>query len=257
MSTNKHIRGRRGRVWGVVWAVLIGCCLQSAAEMRMWTMKDGRRFPGEFVRMQQKKLFVRTLDGRVQTVLLELLSPGDIRYIRLQTPPEISFSVGKNSDALELSDYCFDMEQAERITLRVRVEKNNNDPYDGVMHGKVYMLAQDKDSELYFVLHKQAFAPRFTEENDDEFEFYTSAVFRQWEEYNWTDRGYEYAGYIIIVYGPENRVLAKETNISALEDDAVDQILKYDIFTFFNESGRVKSVPRPEFSDLRREWTTY
>ena len=247
---------RVGRVM-LCAAFLGGFVAHSYAEMRVWTLKDGRQFAGEYVMERLDKLFVRDMGGQVGSFALTDFSESDLKYIRTKIPPEVSISVRKKKQDVELSEYCLDLEKVWLITLQIDVTKISRPRFDGRLSGNVVMVAQDDATKRYFVLHKMNFSPEFLEENRNKFECSTSAKVRTWEEYNWEVRSYDYVGYVLTIFGPSGEVILRETDITRLEEGAVDKIVEYPLFTFFNETGRRQSVPRPATTEERREWDSF
>jgi hypothetical protein len=197
------------------------------------------------------KLFIRNTTGEGISIPLEELSAGDLKYVRKMVPPEMGIRASRKKDKLKMPDATSGMEEVWQITLEIDVTKKSNARFDGRLAAQVMLIAEDELSGHYLLLDRKPFFPVFNDQNNGKYTFSTTTKVRRWMEYNNEMRGYDYAGYIIMLDGPNGKRLLTDTDLNGFEDGAATLIETYPIFTFFDQTGRKKSVPRVRYTEAR------
>jgi hypothetical protein len=142
------------------------------------------------------------------------------------------------------------------VTATVQIRQESSADFDGILRAEVYLIGKEVATDVYRLSGKSISQVQFTEENNRKYTFETSADFRVYEEYNRLEtRGAEYAGYLVVVLDPTGNILDTRTDLSWVEgEEKVDTLREFYIDTFFDESVRKRSVPRPQYYDARTEF---
>jgi hypothetical protein len=232
------------------------------AEMRVWEDSAGKQVKAEFVRELFGSVELRRPDGSLHSIPVENLSALDIKYLRTRIPPEVELEVRTQKRAKERSGNATRAEfeqfsdEIYIVTATVRIRQTSSAEFDGILRAEVYLIGEEVATDHYRLSGKGASQVRFTEENKREYEFEVSADFRVYEEYNRLQtRGAEYAGYMVVVVDPMGNILNTQTDLSWIEgEDEINNLRKFHVDTFFDETIRKRSVPRPLYYDSRTEF---
>jgi hypothetical protein len=224
------------------------------AEMRVWVDRSGKQYVAEFSKEIFGKVFLRDVAGEIISMEVESLSASDAEYVRTMKPPKIDVKVTAKTKGIKLSEYNNNLEQAWTVTETIQIRKISNPRFDGRLSGEVYLVGKDIVSGRYVMLCREQFSPVFNEENNGNYEYKVSTEVRRFEDYNLQTRGYEYAGHLVIVFGPQGDRLATGTSLNRFSDEALDSLRKFPYFTFFDQDGRKQSTPHPEYSSSRRSF---
>lgn len=262
MNLNKRSRYWKKSLFICCAVTALFLCGSAVAEMRVWEDAAGKEVRGEYVREQFGFLELRQPDGSLYSIPLENLSAQDTQYLRTRIPPEIELKVraqkrpkerNKNATRARFEQYRDDINV---VTARVEVHKKSSAPFTGTLRAEVYLIGKEVATDDYRLSGKEAEKIQFTEENKGVYTFETSADFRVYQEYNRLQiRGAEYAGYVVVVIDAMGNTLAVKTNLSWLNDDKkIDALRKLYVDAFFDQNGRKRSVPRPQYFDGRREF---
>jgi hypothetical protein len=232
--------------------LLMFLCGAARAEMRVWADRSGKQYTAEFSKEAFGLVFLRDVNGSLFSIKLDELSAGDTKFIRTMVAPTIRVSVASKMKAIPTSIYAEDLEQVWQVSETIQIEKSSPARFDGKLSGEIYLVGEDILTGRYLMLHTQEFYPVFNEANNGRYELTVSTKVRHWEEYNMIEnRGYDYAGYLLIVSGPRGERLATKTSLNRFSDEALEALRGFSYFTFFNGDGRKVSVPRPEYSEDR------
>jgi len=224
------------------------------AEMRIWSDRDGKQVAAEFSKEAFGKVFLRDVTGKMIPIDVENLSSNDAKYIRTMVSPKIEVKVVTKTKSVKANEYNNDLQQMWIVTETIQIRKTSSPRFDGKLSGEVYLVGKDIVSDRYVMLCRERFSPAFSEEKNKNYEFSVSAEVCRFEDYNGQDRGYEYAGHLVVVFGPQGDRLATATDLSRFSDEALDSLRAFSYFTFFDQDGRKRSTPRPEYSNTRRSF---
>lgn len=247
---SKNPRDRQ-LIWLALAAVFF--CGPVSAEMRVWEDTSGISVKAEFVREIFGAVELRRPDGALHSIPLENLSKQDAEYVRTQIPPEIALSVHKQKRGkVRNEDFVRDGDIINVVTAEVEVRKKSRAPFTGILRAEVYLIGKEVATDDYRLSEKGTSRVQFTEENQGVHTFKTSADFRVYEEYNDLEiRGAEYAGYLVVILDSMGKRMAAQTDLSWLKDDKIDALRKFHIDSFFDDTCRKRSVPRPRYYDSR------
>ena len=246
----KHLRAIRFTL------VAMFLCGSAFAEMRVWEDTSGIPVTAEFVREIFDTIELRRPDGSLYSIPLENLSPLDTQYLRTRIPPEVNLSVRtQKRSKVRNEDFVRTGDIINVVTADVEVQKKSRAPFHGVLRAEIYLIGKEVATDHYRLSGKETRRVQFTEDNQKVCTFQTSADFRVYEEYNELEiRGAEYAGYLVIIMDSEGTRLAVESDLSWLDDEKIEALRKLRVNSFFDETCRKRSVPRPRYYDSRFEF---
>ena len=242
----------------------------AAMEMRIWEETSGKQVKARYDRELFEDVQLRRPDGSLYVIPLRELSRQDLKYIRTRIPPEIELEVRarmrtkeRNPNYTRWHDFEDDIETGT-VTLKVR--QTSKDLFLGTLRAELYLVGREVcTKDIYRLCRKKTIQFKFPEEGDPEYEFSASVDFRIYEEYNYTTRGADYEGYLVVVTDAKGKKLAVKTSLNFLEEDVavdeevvpwfkVDKLRKFHEFEFFDTDCRKKGVPRPDYYTPRREF---
>ncbi len=231
--------------------MLLGILLAGGvfSETRVWQTLDGRSFIGEFERQDSKKLYFRDENRDIQIVSATNLIPSHLRYIRTQIPPEIalSFRAKKSVPKGVYAD-----KDVTIIDGTARITNASRYPFEGELRGELYFVGKEVATDIYMMLAKEQFVIRFPDTKKQVFEYKMSAKARVYLEFNFFEmRGRDYDGYLLVVLGPSGEILETKTDLKWLKDDNIDRFRTLEVFNFFREDCKKRSVPRPKYYNSR------
>lgn len=223
------------------------------AEMRVWADRSGNQYTAEFSKEDFGLIYLRDMNDSLFSIKLGDLSASDTKFVRTMMAPTIEVSVSSKLKELDVSTYSATLSPKVWLaTETIQIKKSSPARFDGNLSGEVYLVGKDVLSGRYIMLHTQKFYPVFNEQNDQQFELSVSTKVRHWDEYNTIEsRGYDRAGYLVVIFGPRGNRLATKTSLNRFSDEALESLRSFPYFTFFNKDGRKVSVPRPEYSEDR------
>ena len=230
-------------------AILSSSGIATGAEMRVWRDKSGNQFVGEFVQETLASVILKTPDRRPLLIKLEDLSASDLEYLRTTILPPIKITARKKKREKERNeDFRKSGDYITIVTLNVTVQKLRRDPYAGMLRAEVYLVGEELATDDYRLSGKGESRVFFNEENRGAYKFSKSAEFRQYEEYNREEiRGADYEGYLVVVFDPEGNRMGYKTDLSWLDEDEIEKLRSFYVGSFFDESCRKRSVPRPKY----------
>jgi hypothetical protein len=238
-------RGRRLLTFGLI-AMLSGSPL--FAEMRTWRTKDGRRVEAEYVREFVGTVFFKDADRKQISIELDDLSEKDLNYLRTTVPPELDLKFSKRTSNKERSVYnWYHDDVIEIVTGIVQVEKKSKAAFDGQLRAEIYFVADEVSTSEHSLVAKHMFLVEFSKESRGRFVHESSVEVRRYRDYPHLMRGANYAGHLVVVFGPLGNRIATMTDLPWLDDDEVELLRSLPEKTFFNDSCRKVSVPRPKY----------
>ena len=250
MSTDLF-RSRFARIVfsGALFALLLTQAV--SAEMRMWQKTDGTRIEAEYDRQFLGTVCLTGRDQKRILVELDELSEKDRVYLRTSVPPEIKVSFSKSSRNKDRSIYARPDDVIDVITGVLEVRKTSRLPFEGTLRAELYMVADEVATSHHSLILKDVIQVAFNDPENGVFQAERSVEVRRYLEYNNEYRGAKYAGYLIVVFGPQGNRIETLTNLSWLDESEVDSLRDLTKGSFFNDSCRRSSVPRPKYYTTR------
>lgn len=224
--------------------IVAATCGTAVSEMRIWQAKDGSRFKAEYIREHLGKYYFDTGRSTVSVAVTNLI-PDDVTYIRTMIPPKIDVRVAtktKDEEGEWKDDYV------KITTATVDIKKRSDHPFEGVLRGELYLVGKEIATDDYVLVAKNGFPIKFSsDDGKPEFEYSTSVSVRGgYTDYDEETRGRYYKGYLLVVLGPNGDVIDTKTDLRWLTEDKVDKLRQFNVFNFFDENCRKRSVPRAQ-----------
>ena len=229
------------------------------AEMRMWTLADGRTFEAELVNLADfgKGFRMETADGEELMIFADKLSKNDQDYIALQKLElDIDFSehLDQKLFSSKLAQRDGDVRDPElRATFSFRIKQKSNEPFDGELIAEFYAIGkQIAPADRYILLARGKVPFRLTKENGRRFEYRMPT-----DEYVplrdiymggnniYARRGRKYRGYLVTVSDKHGNIIAYRTPNKWLYEN-MDNLQKLPTGSFMDDECKQKYPIRPE-----------
>lgn len=212
--------------------ILLLTAFGSAAEMRVWTDRNGNSQEAQFIQMAGSKVMLETADGKRITVPKKGLCDEDLEYLSNAVPPTLKIDVDVNLDRDKQGNGYYHERTEETVSCKVSIRKTNRDPCARAFKVCVYLLAKEKNGDRRQIaeLHQQSL--RF--ETGDAISLDASTTIRSETGYSWAN-GYRYEGYLVCVTDEGGNVIAVETNKNTYEAH-LKSLLKGSKGTVFTDS---------------------
>jgi hypothetical protein len=205
-------------------AIILSLALFSfvSAEMRMWTDADGSRFAGEFSKTAIGKVFVRDGEGVIHSIPMDSLPEAESKYVLAQVPPAVQITVRKKDHEAPKYEWSSPDYYTTFYSFDIILEKTSSLDTTGDLKVELFVIGQDlvRQSDDSFVLMNYSQSIRqLPPGKRSRCEITVPNV--QFERYNWStplesDRGKEYAGYLIAVCDSVGRIIdSKISGVSA------------------------------------------
>ena len=196
--------------------ILAACFLllfEVSAEMRIWTSIKGETIEAEYITMVSGKVVLKTSAGKQIKVPMSGLCAADHKYLISAIPPKLKISVDVDVDRDKQGDGYYYETTDEAYTITITIEKTNKEESDRKLTARAYMVAETKNNKgmlIGYSSHDFSFMGQSTAE------FSVSGDVSSTQSY-WSNHGYEYEGYLILVESEDGKVIAMESNQNRFE----------------------------------------
>ena len=226
--------------WMVIVVVILVWVIDSRAEYRLWTAKDGSTVEAELVNIAGEKVVLKLQDGSLKKVLLSGLSIQDRKYAELNSPPKIEVKVTvdtKRENRTGPAHHSVQV-QAESVQCEVELIKVGSKSYDAPLKAHCVMLAEVEQRDYLMIVDRKVVPFNF--KNEKSHVFTTKPM--QFEQRNsgssTTAMGKEYEGYLVVITDPNGKVLQMKASRDSLEDHA-ELLMISPLGTVFDEKFEV------------------
>jgi hypothetical protein len=166
----------------------------------------------------------------------------------------VKIKVSKSEQKKILSIYAQPDDRVVIVTIDVEIEQTSRALFLGELTAEAYLISREVATDDRRLLVKEVHPVRFTEENDLD-GFSLSAEVRHYLEYNKDFRGAKYEGYVVLVFDPQGRQIAWNTNLDWLEEENLSRLRELKPEWFFNKKCKKVRVPRPDYYIERGDWS--
>lgn len=220
------------------------------SEMRIWHIKSGVYFEGEFERESLGKFYFSQGKGKKSISVDEAnLVAKDLEYIRTMIPPKISIKVSSKTSAAS-GTYADPNEEV--TTTDLTISKVSKEEFKGVLRAEFYMVAKEVAGPEHVVVGKEIFPVKFPDDGNEDFEYSMTVRTSQYaDRIGDVERGRNYEGYAVFVFGPGGKILGMKTDLGWLDDEKIEAFRQFDVMSFFDDECRRKSTPRPPYTASR------
>lgn len=252
-------------IWILFFCLIYGSLF---AEIKTWTTLDGGTFEGELAGEEFGEL--RFFDERndVRFVPFESLSPKDRYYISHRFHPEIEASVSVSDEADPWPEWYRGYADLFYLySFDVKLEKQTLIPCKDKLLAELYILGKSVDGGNYVLVERvlSRFVFPDSEESVHQFLVELPPVFGRYY-IHYTERGDEYAGYVIAVLDSRGDLVMCDTDLSMnwVKDDLPKSVKKLRVLYLeglgsrysrhFDESIRKVQPPQPEWYERYRTY---
>ncbi|MBN2163311.1 MAG: hypothetical protein JXR25_17055 [Pontiellaceae bacterium] len=262
MELNKICTARLAAGLVRICLITFVCCrgTSSLAEMRIWTLNDGKTLEAEYVRDLFDKIVLRDADGKEHSLLKDSLnlSEDDIEYLELENPPILDLSFKKSIEQKNFSmiRYAEDRPPEWRANFGAKVAQKSSGDYNHPLTVEFFAIGQEIKGNRYILLDRNYSTFFLNKENKRKFEFYSKRTVRMTDLWDANDdysrRGEQYFGFLIVVKDKRNKVIAMDASNKWLEEN-LENLEKRGIWNYMDKSC-VRTFPtRPTSYIANRE----
>jgi len=232
---------------------IFGLQVSAPAEMRTWTLKNGKTFEGDMTRTYLNKMVLLEPDGNEITVPLDLFnfSDADREYLSLEDPPgfkvEIKKSIQRKNFAMVRGSEGRPLEQ--RATFGAKVTLVDKRDYAHELTVEYFAIGDEINGDRHILLDrmKSTFLPG--SENKWSHEFYsgrtvrmTDLPFLQRDLADFTRRGEQYGGFVVTVRDMRGKLIAIDSSREWMTDH-LENLEKLRIGNYFDEKTCLRAYP--------------
>ena len=237
----------------LVGLVMVGCCNGTFSEMRMWTFKTGETLEAEYVKDLFEKIVLRDANGKEWTILKDkfVFSAEDLEYLDLENPPELVLEFRKSITQKNFTMVRFaeDRPSEQRATFGALVKQKGYQEYNYPMTVEFFAIGKEIKGNRYILLDRLSQPFRLTKENKKEFEFYSERIVHMTDTWgdseNYSRRGEQYAGFLIVVKDKRGKVIAMDGSDKWLEQNLATLEERY-IGNYMDETCQRTYPTRPK-----------
>lgn len=242
--------------------ILLGAVMLSfaaQADVRVWTMMDGRTLEAEYLTTMGKQLVVKTSKGQQIKIPIPQLSKEDQVFLELMTPPVFNIEFIKLGNALpppkptpwvkldfplRLIDYTFG----------VKLKPKSSFTYNHELLIEYFAVGEEVDGDNYILFDRKE--SRFTpdEKNKGIYTFKGNPI-RVKAQQTWPEapmRGAKYGGFLILITDERGDIIQYKASHEFLYE-SLENLRQLPLGRHFNKEGVRVSPPRPKESD-RNPW---
>jgi hypothetical protein len=201
---------------GVLSVLLFAACVSGAAEMRSWTLVDGRVLEAKYIVLMGKTVVMENSKGKQIKIPLEGFSAEDREPFELDNPPKFKLDFRKKSKLRQVSTR-FGSSSLDGIpvvqlyTFGVQIEQTGTGEYNHELTLEFFAIAaQRHHNNKYILLDHQTRSFVLSKENNRKHSFWSPKTVGL-EEYairSYATRGKKYDTYLIILTDKRGKVLA-------------------------------------------------
>lgn len=191
----------------------------SLAELRVWTLNNGKTVEAEFVSHIGRTVALKTIKGKLVKVQSDLISADDKVYIELSQPPALEFSFSKKTKPFIYAPLTERFEQNNVpprslfYDFSTLIKQTSSNPYTHEMLAEVFVMAVEVDGEKNILIDYRREPFRLTADNR------RMVNIQGAEELMLTTylgpsgywRGEKFAGYLIVITDARGEIIGHKT----------------------------------------------
>lgn len=228
----------------------------SNGEIRLWTLNSGKTVEAEFVSLIGGKVALKTLKGKLLKIPENGISPEDLNYIELQSPPRLDFSFSKTTRQhvyAPLTEWFENNAPPPRslyYTFSTQIKQLSPNPYNHELTAEVFVMAVEVDGDQNILVDYRKEPFRLTEENGRVVDIAGA------KDYMITSylapsgmwRGEKFAGYLIVITDTRGEIIAHSTN-REWWFEKLENLRQVPVGKTFDDEGNRCWPTRPKESD--------
>lgn len=225
----------------------------ASAEVRTWTLKNGKTIEGEMVRTYLDKMVLVDADGKEATLPKDAFrfSDADREYMELEDPPKFKIEIKKsvlrkNFSMIRGSE---DRPPEQRAEFGAKVSLENKKDYTHELTVEYFAIGDEIKGDRYILLDrkKSTFTP--SKENKWTHEFYSKRLVRMtdlWDNSTvYSRRGEQYAGFVITVRDKRGKLIGINASREWMEN-SIENLEQLKIGNYMNELCQRTYPTRPK-----------
>lgn len=148
------------------YSFLFLLCTESLAEIRTWTMADGRTFEAEFITVIGNKVSLKNKKGKTIALPNNQFSTADKKLIQLEMPPQLDINFSKKSKQRIFPFSLSDLPNSSYFDFGVTIKQRSTKPYDQELKAEYFAIGDEAAGDLHILLDYQSKSFFLTPENN-------------------------------------------------------------------------------------------
>lgn len=225
------------------------------AEMRTWTLVDGRSFEAQLSDQVSFSGDIKLVDaqGKELSIPTDRLSAEDLKYIDIIRVPELDIDFIKSFNQILFSSKVSQEVRPPEIRAKfgVRVKQKGSGAYEHELTVEFFALGRQIYADRYMLLHREKVSFTLSKENNRNFEYMSDRILpiKEFNLYDWRQtpigqRGEKYHGYLVLVTDELGNLVAHEESSNWLFNN-VENMKKLKIGNYFDKHGERQPPIRP------------
>ncbi len=186
-------------------------CGSVLAEMRVWTLNNGKSLEAEFISLIGGQVSLKTLKGKQHKVPESSFSENDLTYIELQMPPKLNLSFSKTSTIRIFPDSHSDLPRSQYYDFKAKIKQTSTKPYKHELVVEFFVIGEEKAGDHKLLLDYQKENFHLSKDSGNIFELSSNTIELLEFNQNGQLRGDSYRGSLIMVTDVRGEVIAHKT----------------------------------------------
>ena len=212
----------------LILAVVLAAGHPSTAEVRSWTLKDGRTVQAELKRTLFDKLVLVNAEGVEVAIPKDEFNftPGDLEYLKLEDPPNLRIEFKKSIERknFEMIRGSEDRVPERRATFGAKVRLLDHHDYGNALTVEFFAIGGELYGNRYLLLDRQHFTFVPSKENKYTMDFRSPRLVRltdtldELKGADYTRLGENYQGFAITVRDKRGKLIGIKASRDWLEE---------------------------------------
>ncbi|MCK4563827.1 MAG: hypothetical protein KAU94_04040 [Verrucomicrobia bacterium] len=230
-----------------VFIVALALCTSVGAEMRTWTLSNGRQHEAKFVRVMGDKVTLENSEGVVKKVRLDELSSEDRQFIELSSPPRLDLDFTRKTEKKMFSTrfILYLKPDVNFNTFGVRVKKTSAGSYSHELQVEFFAIGKERTGNRYQLLDRQSSSFIPTKENQGSHQFSGKTI--ELDDYviDTIRGGMGYAGHLILVTDSRGELISTKASSKWLLEN-VENLKKLPVGSYMDKTCTRTFPSRPK-----------
>ena len=232
-------------------------CSLAQAELRTWTLKNGKTKEAEYVLIMSDTVILKTKRGRQLKLPINQLSLEDLDWLVLANPPKLKIQIKKRQTSIKFGWMpnlgSNNSPPKDSFFARgVTVTKESSKPYPNELKIELFSFADEIDGKNFVLLDRVSTNITLSAENEYSCTLWTKKA-RLNDENDWFSqqrRGEKPKGQMVII--TDERGVIIDSNISnKWMLDILEELREFPVGKHFNKAGERVWPPQP---DIPQDW---
>ncbi|MDF7824886.1 SHD1 domain-containing protein [Pontiellaceae bacterium B12227] len=220
-------------------------------KMRVWSLTNGKTVEAEYVTLIGGKVVLKTKRGKQVKLPGNEFSEADLKYIDLNTPPELDLNFAKTSKQRIYPDILWVGDEGIPGVLsydfKLMIKQKSSRLYSHELKAEYFAIGKEIDGDKRILLDYQQKSIHLTEGSRSMVEMTGNTV--ELEDYfiQGFHRGEKYKGFLGVVTDSRGKIIAYKTSSENLFEN-LDNLRRVPLGKYFDDDGnrcqptRLKSI---------------